>query len=127
VEWAEVHGELYGTLRSQTDRALGAGKNVLLDIDVQGGRSVRRIYSDGVMIFVLPPSLQALEERLRSRGTDSEERIRLRLENARREIEILREYDYAVVNDDLDGAVRKVVAILEAETCRTSRRLVQQP
>lgn len=127
VEWAEVHGELYGTLRSQTDRALGAGKNVLLDIDVQGGRSVRGIYPDGVMIFVLPPSLQALEERLRSRGTDSEERIRLRLENARREIEILREYDYAVVNDDLDGAVRKVVAILEAETCRTSRRLVQQP
>jgi guanylate kinase len=123
VEWAEVHGELYGTLRSQTDRTLEAGKNVLLDIDVQGGRAVRRIYPDGVMIFVLPPSLADLEERLRGRGTDSEDRIRVRLENARREIALKHEYDYAVVNDDLEAATRKVAAIIEAETCRASRRV----
>ena len=123
VEWAEVHGELYGSLRSQTDRVLEAGKNVLLDIDVQGGRTVRRIYTDGVFIFVLPPSLADLEERLRRRGTDNEDRIRIRLENARRELALVHEYDYAVVNDDLEIATRKVAAILEAEACRTSRRV----
>lgn len=122
VEWAHVHGEMYGTLRSQTDEALREGKNVLLDVDVQGGKSVRRAYPDGVFIFVLPPTLEALEERLRGRGTDSEERIRLRLENARREIPMAREYDYAVVNDDLAAASRKVVSIAWAETCRSSRR-----
>lgn len=123
VEWAHVHGEMYGTLRSQTDEALRQGKNVLLDVDVQGGKSVRQSYPEGVFIFVLPPTLDALEKRLRGRGTDSEERIRLRLENARREIPMAREYDYAVVNDDLAAASRKVVSIVWAETCRSSRRL----
>ena len=123
VEWAHVHGEMYGTLRSQTDEALRQGKNVLLDVDVQGGKSVRHSYPDGVFIFVLPPTLDALEKRLRGRGTDSEERIRLRLENAHREIPMAREYDYAVVNDDLAAASRKVVSIVWAETCRSSRRL----
>jgi len=121
AEWAEVHGELYGTLRAQIDQALAARRNVLLDIDVQGGRAVRRIYADGVFLFILPPSLARLEERLRGRGTDSEERIRLRLENARREIALAHEYDYAVVNDEWDAAARKVDAILTAETCRASR------
>ncbi|HET9951685.1 MAG TPA: guanylate kinase [Candidatus Eisenbacteria bacterium] len=121
AEWAEVHGELYGTLRSQVDEALAAGKNVLLDIDVQGGRAVRRIYPDGVFIFILPPSMASLESRLRGRGTDSEERIRLRLENAQREIPLAHEYDYAVVNDDRDAAVLKVNAIVTAERCRASR------
>ncbi|MBI4365043.1 MAG: guanylate kinase [Candidatus Latescibacteria bacterium] len=123
VEWAEVHGELYGTLRSETERWLKARKNVLLDIDVQGGRAVRKVYPDGVFIFVLPPSLASLEERLRGRGTDSEERIRLRLENALREIALVGEYDYAVVNDDLKTAYRQVASIIAAETCRASRRL----
>jgi guanylate kinase len=123
VEWAHVHGEMYGTLRTQTDEALRQGKNVLLDVDVQGGKSVRQAYPDGVFIFVLPPTLEALEARLRGRGTDSEERIRLRLENARREIPMAREYDYAVVNDDLAAASRKVLSIVWAETCKTSRRV----
>jgi guanylate kinase len=122
VEWAEVHGERYGTLRREIDRILGSGQNVLLDIDVQGGRSVRKIYPDGVFIFVLPPTLQSLEERLRARGTDGEERIKLRLENAKREIELQKEYDYAIVNEDLEDATRKVAAIIEAEACRTSRQ-----
>lgn len=127
VEWAEVHGEWYGTLRSQTERALEAGKNVLLDVDVQGGHSVRQLYPAGVLIFVLPPSLADLERRLRSRGTDTEEGIRVRLENARREIALLREYDYAVVNDDLGTATRRAASIIEAETCKTSRRLEHNP
>ena len=123
VEWAEVHGELYGTLRGETERWLKAGKNVLLDIDVQGGRAVRKAYPDGVFIFLLPPSLSSLEERLRGRGTDSDERIRLRLDNALREIKLVSEYGYAVVNDDLSSALRRVSSIIRAETCRASRRL----
>ncbi len=123
VEWAKVHGELYGTLKRHTDAALGSGKNVLLDIDVQGGRAVRTIYPDGVFIFVLPPSMESLEKRLRGRGTDSEERIRLRLENARREMALVREYDYAVVNEDLAVAQRQVVSIIVSETLRTKRRV----
>ncbi len=122
VEWAEVHGELYGTLRSETERRLRAGKNVLLDIDVQGGKAVRRDFRDGVFIFVLPPSLASLEERLRGRGTDPDERIRLRLDNALREIKLVSEYDYAVVNDDLEAALDCVAAIIKAESCRASRR-----
>jgi guanylate kinase len=122
VEWAEVHGEHYGTLRSEIERRLEAGRNVLLDIDVQGGKSVRRVYKDGVFIFVLPPSLQSLEERLRGRATDSDETIRLRLDNALREINLVSEYDYAVVNDDLRSALDRVASIIVAETCSTSRR-----
>ena len=122
VEWAEVHGELYGTLRDQTDGSLRAGKNVLLDIDVQGGKAVRAIYPDAVLIFLLPPSLQSLEARLRGRGTDSEDRIRIRLENARREMALVSEYDYVVVNDDLETAYRQIASIIVAETCRPSRR-----
>ncbi|MGE5176800.1 MAG: guanylate kinase [Hyphomicrobiales bacterium] len=125
VEWAEVHGEWYGTLRSEIDRALAGGRNVLLDVDVQGGRAVRRAYPDGVFLFVLPPSMEALEARLRHRATDTEERIRLRLANAEREIPMWREYDYAVVNDDLDVASRKVLAIVWAETCRSARRVTE--
>ena len=123
VEWAEVHGELYGTLRSEVDAALQAGRNVLLDVDVQGGRAVRRVYADGVLVFILPPSMASLEARLRGRGTDSEERIRLRLENARREIELLAEYDYAVVNDDLAVAQRQVQSIIASEMLRVARRV----
>jgi guanylate kinase len=123
VEWAEVHGEWYGTLRSQTEKVLQEGRNVLLDIDVQGGRAVRRVYPDGVFIFILPPSMEDLEERLRARATDSEDRIKVRLENARREIALMREYDYAVVNDDLETATHRVLAIVEAERCRASRRI----
>jgi guanylate kinase len=122
AEWAEVHGELYGTLRDQIDAALHAGRNVLLDIDVQGGQEVRRHYPDGVFIFVLPPSMESLEARLRGRGTDSEDRIRVRLENARREMELMKEYDYAVVNGDLATAQKQVASIIAAESLRMVRR-----
>lgn len=123
VEHAQVHGEMYGTLRSQIERVLESGRNVLLDVDVQGGQAVRRVYPDAVLIFVLPPSIEDLEERLRARGTDREDRIKVRLENAQREIALMREYDYAVVNDDLETATRQVLAIVEAERCRASRRI----
>ena len=122
VEHARVHGEWYGTLRSQIEEALRGGKNVLLDIDVQGGMAVRSVYPDGVFLFILPPSMEALEARLRRRGTEPEERIRLRLENARREIPMVGEYGYAIVNDDFETASRSAVAVVWAERCRTARR-----
>lgn len=121
VEHARVHGEWYGTLRAQIEEALRRGKNVLLDIDVQGGMAVRNVYPDGVFLFILPPSMEALEARLRGRGTDTEERIRIRLENARREIPMVREYGYAVVNDDFERASRRALAIVWGERCRTRR------
>lgn len=122
VEHAKVHGEWYGTLRSQIEEALRRGKNVLLDIDVQGAKAVRGVYPDGVFIFILPPSMEALEARLRHRATDPEERIRLRLENARREIPTVSEYGYSIVNDDFQEASRRAVAIVWAERSRTKRR-----
>jgi len=114
LEWAEVYGNLYGTEAEQVDRQLASGKSVLLEIDVQGGRSVKAARPGAVLIFILPPSVQALEERLRGRGTDEEEVILRRLENARRELDSAGEYDFRVINDDLERCVGEVLEIIEA-------------
>lgn len=108
LEWAEVHGNLYGTGREEVDRLLGAGRDVVLDIDVQGAMQVRK-KSDPVLIFIAPPSLAELESRLRKRGTETEVTIALRLENARREMQYADDYDYLIVNDRLAEADRKSV------------------
>ena len=121
AEWAEVHGYLYGTLRSTVEEALEGGKVLLLEIDVQGARRIREAFPDSVSVFVVPPSLDALEERLRRRGRDPEEDIRRRLESAPGELSRASEYDYIVINDDLEEAVRAVEAILTAEYHRTCR------
>jgi guanylate kinase len=123
VEWADVHGHLYGTSRHQLRKARAAGKDVLLDIDVQGHQQVRRKLPDAVSIFLLPPSYQALQRRLRRRHSDVPKVIRRRLKNAHREIRRWREYDYLVVNDRLSSAVRKLRAVVEAAR---ARRQVQQ-
>ena len=116
LEWAEVHGNLYGTEAEQVDRQLEAGRSVLLEIDVQGGRSVKEARPGAILIFLLPPSDEILEERLRGRGTDEEAVILKRLSNARRELESAEFYDYTVVNDDLDGCVSEILGILGAES-----------
>lgn len=119
VEWAEVHGNLYGTLKSQLNRSLDQSGEVLLEVDVQGMRSLRAIGSDRVItIFVMPPSLDALEARLRSRGANDDEDMTLRLANAREEMDARYEFDYIVVNDDLDRAVADFEAIVRAQRCR---------
>ena len=115
LEWAEVHGNLYGTGAAYVDEVLGKGRSVLLEIDVQGGASVKENRPDAVLIFLLPPSPETLEERLRGRGTDTGEVIGKRLENARKELEAADKYDYTVVNDDLDGCVSEVLGIIGAE------------
>ncbi len=123
VEWADVHGHLYGTVRRQIRKAQAAGKDVLHDIDVQGHRQVRRKLPDAVSIFLLPPSFRELERRLRKRHSDSQEVIRRRLRNAQKEIRRWREYDYLVVNNRLTSALRKLCAVVEAARVR---RQVQQ-
>ncbi|RKY65669.1 MAG: guanylate kinase [Candidatus Latescibacterota bacterium] len=121
VEWAEVHGHLYGTLRRTVEEALEEGKVLLLEIDVQGARQIRRAFPESVSVFVAPPSLEVLEKRLRERGRDPEEDIERRLEAAPKELSEAGSYDYIVVNEDLEEAVRAVEAILVAEYHRTCR------
>jgi guanylate kinase len=116
LEWAEVFGQLYGTLRSEVEPFRDQGQGVLLEIDVQGAAQVRRQCPDAVLIFVLAPSLATYEERLRQRRTESEDTIRRRLEGAQRELARASEYDYQVVNDDLDRAVRDIEAIIRGHS-----------
>ncbi len=116
LEWAEVHGNLYGTPRLVVEEWLEKGHDVILEIDVQGARQVRERMPDAVTVFVEPPSLRILEERLRSRGTESEEELRRRLRNAVRESEEKGGFRHVVVNDDLRRAVEEFCAIYENES-----------
>lgn len=116
IEWAEVHGNYYGTPKSFVDETLEAGKIVVMDIDIQGKVQLDKIYSEAVGVFIETPSYEELERRLRSRGTDSEEQIAIRLDNAKKEQEFARfhgKYDYYIVNDDLTEAVQKIARIVE--------------
>ena len=122
LEWADVFGNLYGTGRRETEARLEAGQDLVLVIDVQGARIVRQRMRGAVSIFVLPPSFEALEHRLRARSKDTEADIRRRLATARIEISAVEEYDYVVVNDDLKRCVKEMCAIVTAERARRERR-----
>lgn len=114
VEWAEVHGKYYGTRKSRIDELLDAGRDVLFDVDVQGAESLKRAYRDrAVTLMLLPPSLPELERRLRGRGTDDEETIRVRLGNSRDELARWKTFDHVVINDDLDLALEDLEAVLD--------------
>lgn len=119
LEWAQVHGSFYGTPRVPIARALAAGHDVVLSIDVQGARQIKRRFgARAVLIFVLPPSLDDLRHRLIRRRTDAPEAIRLRLREARRELACATWYDYAIVNHRLETAVEELTAIVMAERLR---------
>jgi guanylate kinase len=123
LEWAEVHGNFYGTPREPVEAAMSEGRDMLFDIDWQGARQLQdKMSADVVSIFVLPPTMTELQSRLHRRAEDSEEVIRTRLLNSRSEIEHWREYDYVIVNDDLDEAFRNVNCIVNAERVRRDRR-----
>lgn len=122
AEWAEVHNNLYGTLLSELDRCLASGEEVLLEVDVQGMRNLRQRGYDIVGVFVMPPSMEELERRLRARATDSDEVIAVRLANAEGEVAARGEFDYIVVNDKVERAADDLVAILRAERCRAYRQ-----
>lgn len=121
AESAEVHGNLYGTLRSEIARVLGNGQHVIMDIDVQGARQIREAFPTSVTVFVLPPSGEVLLERLRNRKTESPRQLVSRLNSALQELRAVEEYEYVVVNDDLDHAVQRVAAILDAEVVSRER------
>ncbi len=123
LEWAEVHGNFYATPREPVEAAMAKGQDMLFDIDWQGALQLKeKMRADIVSIFILPPSMKELKARLKRRAEDSDEVIARRLENARVEIEHWREYDYVVVNDDLDRAFAEVRAIVTAERLRRDRR-----
>jgi guanylate kinase len=118
LEWAEYSGNLYGTAVVDTDRELETGADLVLVIDVQGARQVRRHHKSSVLVFLLPPSFETLEARLRTRGEDSEAQIRQRLETARQEVAAVPEYDYVVINDEIDACVEQLRAVVVAERAR---------
>jgi guanylate kinase len=124
AEWAEVHGQRYGTLRATVDEALAAGHIAVFDIDVQGGERIKAAWPrQAATVFVLPPSLEELERRLRARSTDADDAIARRLAAARAEIARgIAGYDYLVVNDDLDAALRHIGAIVAHERARSAGR-----
>jgi guanylate kinase len=121
LETAEVHGHMYGTPVRFVDDQVRAGRIVVLDVDVQGGVSVRRVRPDAVSVFIYPPSIDALRQRLLHRNTDSPEVVEQRLRNAPGELAQYREYDYLVMNDDLEQAVRRLTSIVDAERARVRR------
>ncbi len=117
-EYAQVHGNYYGTPRKEIEQALRKGQSLVLVIDVQGGAAVKGQNSDSVLVFLVPPSMTALSARLRARGTDTPEVIRQRLREASRELRAGKHYDYLIVNDDLSQAVRQLRAVVQAERSR---------
>jgi guanylate kinase len=120
LEWADVFGNFYGTCAADAERELAGGRDLVLVIDVQGARQVRACRAGTIGVFVLPPSFEVLERRLRGRSKDSDEAIRRRLATAREEIAAVDEYDYVVVNDELDTCVARLKAIVVAERSRRS-------
>lgn len=121
LEWADVFGNFYGTAAADTERMLAAGQDVVLVIDVQGARQVKTHAVDHTSIFVMPPSYQVLERRLRGRSKDSEEQMQRRLATARAEVTSYADYDYVVVNDQLEPTVVRLQEIIAAERSRTHR------
>ena len=123
LEYAEYVGNYYGTPLEYVENTLAKGKDVFLEIDVQGAIQVRELMPEGVFIFLTPPDLNELESRIVNRGTDSDEVIAKRMKTAREELELMKYYDYSVVNDTVDNAVQKIEAIIQTEHLRIVRNL----
>lgn len=125
AEWAEVHGNRYGTAIETLKNCRSTGQDVLLDIDYQGAAQLKKAWQGGVFVFILPPSLEELRRRLEGRNTDAPEVIERRIANARGEIREAGWYDYLVINDDFSAALEQLKAIVVAERCRAARALLQ--
>ena len=121
VEWANVHLHRYGTSRAEIDRLFSLGKDILVDVDYKGARAIRLAFQQARSIFILPPSLEEMRRRLSQRASEDQEALRVRLQRARLELAVAGEYDYNVVNRDLDAAVADVLAIFRAERLRAVR------
>ncbi len=127
AEWAVVHDNFYGTQAEPLERALAGGLDILLDIDTQGARQLRTRYPEAVSVFIVAPSLAALEQRLRERKSDAPQEIARRIARAREEIAAWRAYEYLIINRDLKEAVDQLAAIIQAERCRTGRLALELP
>lgn len=121
IEWAEVHGNLYGTSIKRLEGLRKLGKDVILDIDTQGARNIKKKYKEGIFVFILPPSLSVLKERLKKRMTDTPEEMEKRMKRAKEEIAAYKMYDYVVVNNNFDEALMTLKSIIIAERCRAKR------
>lgn len=122
LEWAEFCGNYYGTPRSAVEEAIQSGQDVILEIEIQGALQIKKRFPQGVFTFIVPPSMDALSERIHKRGTEPEDVIQKRLATAIQELEYVSEYDYVVVNDEVPLAVDKLKSILSAEKCRVKRK-----
>jgi guanylate kinase len=122
LEWARVHGNLYGTSHRQVTKEIGEGRDIVLEVDVQGAASVRKLMADSVSIFIVPPSFEILRQRLIARGTDSPVELELRLRNAPAELRQYVSFDYVIVNDDANRAAAQLAAIINAERARRFRQ-----
>ena len=122
LEWAPVYGKLYGTSRQQVSREVFEGRDIILEVDVQGAASVRELITDAVSVFILPPSLEILRQRLITRGTDSAEELELRLRNAPAELKDYKTFDYVIINDDVERAAAQLASIIDAERARRARQ-----
>lgn len=118
LEWVEVHGAYYGTPRRQLEERIATGKDLVLDIEVQGAQAVKGVFPDAILIFIAPPSLEELEKRLSDRNTEGSRAVTLRLSRAEEELRLMREYEYIIVNDDLARATDDVAAVITAERRR---------
>ena len=121
LEWAEFCGNYYGTPRNYVTEQLMQGKNVILEIEVQGALQVKKIYPEGVLVFMVPPNLEELGRRLTNRGTEDKETINMRLRRALEEMELVDEYDYLVINDTIEQATEDILTIVDAEGMKCSR------
>jgi guanylate kinase len=122
LEWAVVHGNLYGTSHVEIERELNEGHDIILEIDVQGATSVCRLVKDAVSVFILPPSFEILRNRLVGRGSERQDDLELRLKNSRSEVEHYREFQYLVINDDAESAAGLLASIIYAERARRERQ-----
>lgn len=114
LEWAKVYNNYYGTSKQQVLKTINSGRDILLDIDVQGGKNIKKIFPDGIFIFVLPPSWKELKQRITLRGKDSPDEIKKRLKNVNKELKYIKYYDYVVINDDLEKTVQTINQIITA-------------
>lgn len=118
IEWAKVHNNYYGTPKQYVDKSLEDGKDIVVEIDIQGARMLRESYPDAIYVFLLPPSIAELENRLNRRGTEDDKNKAIRLKNASMELKEKEKYDYQIVNDKLSETVEKLKSIIVAEKCR---------
>jgi guanylate kinase len=123
LEYASVYSNMYGTPKSFVMEKLSEGRDVLLEIDVQGALKVKKSFPDGVFLFLIPPSMDALEQRIRGRATETEQQIQMRLGKAAGEMHKMKEYDYVLVNDNVDKVVRNIECIINAEKLRVKRNI----